>query len=242
MFTCEDCNREFNLKCNFARHLSSNKSCIKSSDKEKKIDIDTDIDINIDDNDLDNLIKQREKKYNKLYRLKNKNVGECTCPYCDYKFTRKDSLNKHLNERCKIFNKLSQQKQELDEKIIKLKKEKNKQRQSPVPAPAPAPVPAPAPAPVPVSNKGIIYLIQPAELLGTNRFKIGCSTKSDLSRCNSYKRGSRYICILECDEPLKLEKQLKDKFNSIFTLIAGKEYFEGDEKIILNTFILTVMN
>ena len=26
-------------------------------------------------------------------------------------------------------------------------------------------------------NKGIIYLIQPCELVGTNKYKIGCSLK-----------------------------------------------------------------
>lgn len=31
-------------------------------------------------------------------------------------------------------------------------------------------------------NKGIIYLIQPSELVGTNRYKIGCSTKTSLDR------------------------------------------------------------
>lgn len=36
---------------------------------------------------------------------------------------------------------------------------------------------------------GIIYLIQPAELVGTNRYKIGCSKKDDLSRLTTgYKK------------------------------------------------------
>ena len=46
-------------------------------------------------------------------------------------------------------------------------------------------------------NKGIIYLIQPAELLGTNRYKIGCSGKNSLDRCKKgYKIGSRYLSII----------------------------------------------
>ena len=40
---------------------------------------------------------------------------------------------------------------------------------------------------------GIVYLIQPEELLQTNRYKIGCSTKNDLSRVCSYKKNSRYL-------------------------------------------------
>lgn len=31
-------------------------------------------------------------------------------------------------------------------------------------------------------NKGLIYLIQPKELIGTNRYKIGCSRKNDFKR------------------------------------------------------------
>jgi len=56
-------------------------------------------------------------------------------------------------------------------------------------------------------NKGIIYLLQPSELIGTISFrnsrttggcctfisKIGCYTNNDLVRCEAgYKKGSRY--------------------------------------------------
>jgi hypothetical protein len=34
-------------------------------------------------------------------------------------------------------------------------------------------------------DKGIIYLIQPAELIGTNRYKIGMSNKLNLDRCKT---------------------------------------------------------
>ncbi len=38
-------------------------------------------------------------------------------------------------------------------------------------------------------NKGIIYLIQPCELVGTSRYKIGCSRNPNLDRCkNGYKK------------------------------------------------------
>jgi len=86
--------------------------------------------------------------------------------------------------------------------------------------------------------KGIIYLIQPVELVGTNRYKIGCSNTPDLKRCNyGYKKGSRYICIMECNNPLELEKKIKDEFNKLFKLIGGREYFEGDETIMKQTFL-----
>ena len=87
-------------------------------------------------------------------------------------------------------------------------------------------------------SKGIIYLIQPAELVKTNRYKIGCSKSPNLDRCkNGYKKGSRYIIIMECNNPHILEKNIKDNFNKLFKLIAGNEYFEGDENIMKETFL-----
>lgn len=86
-------------------------------------------------------------------------------------------------------------------------------------------------------NKGLIYLIQPAELIGTERYKIGMSNNPNLDRCkNGYKKGSRYLCIMECDNALILENKIKKHFNEKFKLLAGNEYYEGNEKDILNTF------
>jgi len=83
---------------------------------------------------------------------------------------------------------------------------------------------------------GIIYLIQPAELVGTQRFKIGCSSKNRLDRVKSYRKGTRYLHISECENPLKLEKIIKESFNKKFILIAGREYFEGDEQEMYKLF------
>jgi hypothetical protein len=90
---------------------------------------------------------------------------------------------------------------------------------------------------------GIIYLVQPAELVGTNRYKIGCSSKNDLSRCkNGYKTGTRYINIMECEDPFKIESQIKRVFEAKFKLIAGKEYFEGNESDMIIEFFNIVQN
>jgi hypothetical protein len=92
-------------------------------------------------------------------------------------------------------------------------------------------------------NTGIIYLIQPCELVGTSRYKIGCSTKNNLDRCHKgYKKGSRYLCIMECNKPLILEQNIKNNFNNKFKLIGGKEYFEGNENDIINEFCNIVYN
>jgi hypothetical protein len=91
-------------------------------------------------------------------------------------------------------------------------------------------------------KNGIVYLIQPQELVGTDRYKVGCSGKSDLKRIHSYKTGSRYICIMECVDPYNIEKKLIEKFNKHFKLIAGREYFEGDIEKMKKYFICIVNN
>lgn len=83
---------------------------------------------------------------------------------------------------------------------------------------------------------GIIYLIQPAELVGTQRFKIGCSSKNTLDRIKSYRKGTRYLYICECENPFKLEKIIKESFNNKFILIAGREFFEGNEQEMCKLF------
>lgn len=86
-------------------------------------------------------------------------------------------------------------------------------------------------------STGIIYLIQPAELFGTNRYKIGCSENASLNRITAYKKGTRYIVIMECYKPYVLEKEIKKIFNEKFKLIAGYEYFEGVEEEIKTEFL-----
>ena len=85
---------------------------------------------------------------------------------------------------------------------------------------------------------GIIYLIQPAELVGTNRYKVGCSSKSTLDRVRTgYRKGSRYLHICECEKYLEIETIIKKVFNIKFRLIAGTEYFEGNENNMRKCFM-----
>ena len=51
-----------------------------------------------------------------------------------------------------------------------------------------------------------------------------------------YLAGSRYLCIIECKFPAKIENILKKELPKKFNLYAGKEYFEGDEDELLKTF------
>ena len=88
---------------------------------------------------------------------------------------------------------------------------------------------------------GILYFIQPAELVGTNRFKVGCSAKNDLSRVKSYKVGTRTIMILQCEDPFGVEQKVLQEFNTRFHKIAGNEYFEGNELDMRTVFYETYL-
>lgn len=85
-------------------------------------------------------------------------------------------------------------------------------------------------------NKGIIYLVQPAELVGTQRYKPGFSNSPTLKRFRGYKNGTRYLCIAEAVEAKKLETKILNEFRKKFKLIAGNEYFEGDEIAMIDVF------
>lgn len=90
--------------------------------------------------------------------------------------------------------------------------------------------------------RGIVYLIQPEILIGTNRYKIGCSSKENINRLKSYSCNSRFLCVMNCNKPFEFEKIIKNKFNEKFNLIGGHEYFEGDEDDIVLTFIDIIHN
>ena len=86
-----------------------------------------------------------------------------------------------------------------------------------------------------------VYFVQPSTLRNTSRFKIGRSSKDDLSRVRSYGNGTRYLCVMDCIDDIYVEKLLINHFNKKFKLIAGNEYFEGCENEMLNEFIDVVM-
>jgi hypothetical protein len=92
-----------------------------------------------------------------------------------------------------------------------------------------------------MSNIGLIYLVQPSEYIGTNVYKIGYSLQENFTRLLSYGRNTKYICNLNCENPLKLETIIKQDFSQKYRLIRGYEYFEGSEQEILNNFIELVM-
>lgn len=91
-----------------------------------------------------------------------------------------------------------------------------------------------------ITNVGLVYLIQPEELLGTNRYKVGCSTKPNISRLKSYKQYSHLLCAYKCTNPFETETRLKAVFAANFSLVAGNEYFQGNEHDLTQAFFSVV--
>ncbi len=169
---------------------------------------------------------------------KNKSENkEYTCKKCDSVFDNRHKKFYH-QKKCAGTKKvkeniLIESKQDIHSKNIKKQNEQNEQSETNIQEKNK----------INKIDKGIVYLIQPMELVGTKRYKVGMSFTPDLKRCNTgYKKGSRYICIMECNDPVKTEKNIKNKFKTVFSLIAGSEYFEGDEHTMLKNFVETICN
>lgn len=82
----------------------------------------------------------------------------------------------------------------------------------------------------------IVYLIQPAEYIGTSCYKIGYSRQHGITRMKAYQKGTRFLCIHETEYPCILEKRIIERFNEMFDLACGKEYFRGDEMQMYDEF------
>jgi len=87
---------------------------------------------------------------------------------------------------------------------------------------------------------GYVYFLQPSLAIGTNRYKIGCSTKDNNNRINSYGKNTELLYRYDTIQAEKLEKKIIKKFKERFILYQGKEYFEGDISEMLAIFIQTI--
>tara|TARA_B110000208_G_scaffold123981_2_gene151240 strand:- start:2092 stop:2916 length:825 start_codon:yes stop_codon:yes gene_type:complete len=86
-----------------------------------------------------------------------------------------------------------------------------------------------------------VYLIQPALVKGTDRYKVGMSRKSDLCRIKSYHKGTRYLSINSVNNPAIIEHKLKEHFRKKYKLICGTEYFQGDEQNMLKDYMNIIL-
>ena len=86
-------------------------------------------------------------------------------------------------------------------------------------------------------EEGVVYLIQPADLVGTDLYEIGCSENKFLEgykKC--YKQGTRFISKCECNDPFAVKDVVRTYFITKFNLLEDKDYFEGNEADIIKAF------
>lgn len=89
--------------------------------------------------------------------------------------------------------------------------------------------------------KEYIYLLREREFIRHNEcvYKIGRTKQDHNKRFLGYPKGSELILQMKCDDCRKAEGDLKKIFDKKFTHTPdyGREYYEGDEKEMLNTII-----
>ena len=87
-----------------------------------------------------------------------------------------------------------------------------------------------------------VYLVQ-CSYFKEDVFKIGGSEKIENDRLKSYGKGTKILAMVVVTGDFHhVENQIKVSFNSKFTLIHGKEYFQGNEDEIKLEFLKIVYN
>jgi hypothetical protein len=92
-----------------------------------------------------------------------------------------------------------------------------------------------------------IYLLQEREFIksGEKIYKLGRTSKENLTRFNQYPKGSELIIQIKCNYSKIIEhlliKSFKEKFIHHKEYI-GNEYFEGDYNIMMDIIYLTIKN
>ena len=76
-----------------------------------------------------------------------------------------------------------------------------------------------------MSTEGIIYLLQPKELIESHGYKIGYTHSDDFRRFNGYNSGAKLIYAIRCENVRELETKLKQILPTKFKLLSGREYF-----------------
>lgn len=87
------------------------------------------------------------------------------------------------------------------------------------------------------TRMGFVYLVQPAELVGTDRYKVGHSTSSALTQLNKgYLPGTRFIIVFESETPVETEQRILSVFKNKFELVTSNNFFKGYESALKNEF------
>ena len=124
-YVCKLCNKDFKQKSNYTVHINRKRPCINIKY------IISDINTSAINNLLDNVQDTHNNTQTPLYNTqithyntqKSENtIDKLTCVLCNMKFSRKDALNRHINNYCKQ-NKIIEENKKLIEDNLKLKEQ-----------------------------------------------------------------------------------------------------------------------
>ena len=103
------CNKVFKQKSNYLYHIKRKNPCVHVyQDNNQMLDNDDSCDSSISES-----AGNFQQKVNKDHPINNRQ-----CQYCEKIFTRIATLNKHINERCKVKKTSDAQKENLLEKLV----------------------------------------------------------------------------------------------------------------------------
>ena len=108
-YICEHCEKEFMQKCHYINHLNKKFSCKNATTKNHQGP--TKIPPNTTDQNQ-NIVGQIHVPHQ--------------CKYCGGNFSRKDSLNRHIDSRCPVKKEDDSVKEKLLQKLIQQLEEKDK--------------------------------------------------------------------------------------------------------------------
>ena len=117
--TCERCLKTFSKKCDYTYHINRKNPCVLKVNTQS----------NILHHDLPNLtqINQINQINPNIQNSVNSN-NKCKCNYCKKEFCNKYTLERHLNERCKIKKEDINKKEEIYQLLLKQMEENNKKQ------------------------------------------------------------------------------------------------------------------
>ena len=122
MYICKRCGYETSRKLNFKRHINRKNPC------EEKIQQPV-FEESEEESDHDEY-RQKPPNSAKIEKITAKNrqippnsAKKFECEYCEKQFTRNDSLNKHLKNRCKIKKEYEESELRLKEKELEFEKD-----------------------------------------------------------------------------------------------------------------------
>jgi len=104
---CIKCNKIFKLKGDYTRHINRKFSCVQEIQEVQEV--------------------QEVQEIIDVDMIKENIINDLECRYCSKVFSRKDNLNTHISEHCKVKKENDRQKEDIVERLVKEMEEHKKQ-------------------------------------------------------------------------------------------------------------------